>query len=140
MITITLEEANDYHSDRLYNSEWENADQDNMEKAISWASRLIDERYDFYLDYSLAENQPVPATIKNAIAELAYYIITKDPTTTKNEEKYSYMKFDSMEVKVNTDYARSITMIPDYIAAMLLPYCRKKRSILSAAGRRLSRC
>lgn len=142
MITITVEEAEAYHAARLFNNTWIDADSIEKPIAIAWASRLIDERYTFVVDYTDPLNV-VPDTIKNAIAELAMYVLSKDPNETPNEAKYSYMRFDTMEVKVNDLYSKKASIIPDYIEEMLLPFCTRKRTGSAAGtvgGRRLTRC
>lgn len=142
MITITKAEADAYFLSILHSEVWEDADTEDQIKAIALSSNMIDQRYIFLEDYSVT-GAIVPQTIKNAIAELAKFVLTKDPTGTPNEKKYTHMRFDDMEVDVNPLYARSVSIIPDYINEMLLPYTKRKTSgsaYKPSGGRRLTRC
>lgn len=142
MITVTIAEAEAYHARRLHNDAWIDAEEVEKPIALDWAARLIDERFEFFVDYSLPESV-IPDQIKNAISEFAMILLQKDPNSTPNEAKYTHMEMDKMIVKVNDAYAKSVSIIPDYIIDMIIPYCSKKKNkgySNSVGGRRLSRC
>ena len=142
MITIDKTYAESYFASRLYSDTWIDADEADKDIALTWASKLIDQRYDFLVDYSIPENV-IPNAVKDAIAELAMFVLSKDPNSTPNEMKYTNMKFDDMEVTVNPSYAKTVSIIPDYINDMLLPYTKRKSSgsaYKTSGGRRITRC
>lgn len=141
MITVTLDEANAYHLTRLHNDTWLESDADIQAVSLVWASRLIDERVTWLLDYSCPENI-VDTTIKNAISELAMLLIEKDITTPSTESKYSRLEMDGMAVYINNKFAEALKLIPDYIREMLSPFCIFKKAKINGwiGGRRLNRC
>lgn len=93
---LTLAEAEAYHTARLYNAEWTAATDATKETALKWATRLLDERYEWYgtvvtyeqalgwprvgvwYDSRLLSHLEVPTVIKNATAEFALFLIKSD--------------------------------------------------------------
>ena len=141
MVTVTIDEANAYQLTRLHNDTWMDVDSDVQISSLAWASRIIDERVTWILDYTDPLNIVSP-TIKHAITELAMLLIEKDITTPSNESKYSRLEMDGMAVYINNKFAESIKLIPDYIREMLAPFCVFKKSKINGwiGGRRLNRC
>lgn len=93
----TLAEANAYHSTRLHNSAWTNANDTTKEAALLWATRTLDSnmcwkgrkateeqaldwpRYAVYdKDGYYIDSDVIPQQVKDAQSELAFLLIEKD--------------------------------------------------------------
>lgn len=94
----TVAEADDYHAMRYHNEDWDSAAQEDKEKLLMWATRLLDQ-----LDYAgaittqsqalrwpragcvdrerrMLDSSTIPQPIKNACAEWAFQLLGEDRT------------------------------------------------------------
>lgn len=120
---ISLTEANDYHLARLHNDEWTDATVSEREKALKWATRLLDNlpwlgaavdypdnqalrwpRYDVpdreadYWDHDI-----IPQFLKDATAELAWLLVISDPTRENDTKGFHMIKVGPITLQINSD-------------------------------------
>ena len=102
---LTVEEADEYHATRLHNSGWASADAADKEKALIWATRMLDNgvrfvgrRYGLYQEQALQwprnsatdregfyiEYNVIPRQVKEATAELAWLLLARDRTAAES--------------------------------------------------------
>ena len=93
----SLADANTYHSERLHNSEWAACDNESRESALIWASRSLDDWFQWKgeptdtdnglrfprtnivdRDGTLLDSSLIPAFLVRATAQLALELIRKD--------------------------------------------------------------
>jgi hypothetical protein len=99
---LTVADATDLlNTYRLYTDDWDNATTDQKERSLIWATRLIDESYDWYgakrtleqaLDWPRAgmltkdgnfvDYDLLPLKLQLAVVDQAIYLLQKNPTTT----------------------------------------------------------
>ena len=132
----TEAEATTYHATRGFNDAWTDADKTEREKALMWATRLLDQqawrgiqttregslrwprsglvsREGYLVDYTT-----VPVVIKEACAEWAFYLLGEDRTLDEGGLVQYHGKVGTI-----TDpgmYARKV--MPDGVRDMIAPY------------------
>lgn len=124
---VSLEEADDYHEMRLHNTDWTGATVETKQKALMWATNLLNnlkwkgllasatqplqwprqnlsyyEEDDFgqviYVEVSSTEP---PIEIKMGTAELALYLIGNDETAPTGLEGFKEIKVDVISMKID---------------------------------------
>ena len=143
----TLAEANTYHTELRLHSEtlWKAKTTDEKNRALAWATKLIDENFDFngvpsYEDQALRwprtnvytidgdeiDYETIPQFLKNATAEFAYFLLIEDRTeeTNRDLKGFKYMKIGEMSMVVDPYTGKPV--IPPSVVAMLSDYGRKK--------------
>jgi hypothetical protein len=141
----TKDEANGYHLTRLHNDEWVDADISDQEKALQWATRLLDnlmwlgrqwsdtqalrwprievpDREGSYWDYN-----EVPTWLKNATAELAWLLIISDSTRESGTKGFHMIKVGpvTMQIAAN-DRSQSIY---DAVMEMVRPFIEQGQRV-----------
>ena len=135
----TLAEANSYHDTRLHNSDWLAATDPNKEKALLWATRLLDTHYDFRgfpVSLSQALRWPrtgifnrdgiyispltIPKDIKMAQMELALSLLLEDRTIDSDTIGLKSLKVDVIQLEFDSSQTKE--PITQSVQSLLAPY------------------
>ncbi len=133
--------GNTYHASHLYASVWTQKPDATKEKALMWATRLLDEqiawtghkledtqalqwprngvidRGDFLID-----SDEIPQPVKDAVSELARYLLTSDRTAESDTIGFSKIKAGSVEIEIDKADRESLKqIIPRHILEMVWP-------------------
>jgi hypothetical protein len=149
-----VEQADAYHTTRLHNAVWTTATPENKAAALVWATRLLDENFNWFgfkatLDqslrwprYSVADRDgrmlshtTIPQALVNATAELARSLLAADPADATGTEGFSRIKIAVVELEVNA--ADRAEVIPDEVQQTLTflgVYQRVQRAGMAQAG------
>jgi len=119
----TADEADIYFEKRLHTSVWDNADPDDKDKALMWATRLLDEmvkwkglqvdsynelrwpRYGvFNQDDEELSSLDIPQFLKDATAEFAMHLLAADRTLETNRDLTGFksVQVDVIKIEMNT--------------------------------------
>jgi len=135
---MTTVEALAYHGARLHNDEWSDASGTEREKALKWATRLLDnlnwmgrqwddiqalrwprievpDREGSFWDFD-----EIPVWLKNAQAELAWLLLISDPTREAGTKGFHMIKVGPITMQINPD-DRSMTIYQS-VLDMVNPY------------------
>ena len=130
-----------YHAGHLYGTAWAEANTAQKEKALIWASRLLDENVAWHgrraqRDQGLAwprtgvrdrdgygiASDTVPAAVVDATAELARALLAADRTAEPATKGYARITVGALALEVDkTDRA---DVVPNTVARMVAPYGR----------------
>ena len=136
----SIDDANTYHSERLHNSEWSDADNAVRESALVWASRTLDEKYDWqgsptdtdnglrwprsYVydrDETLLDSATIPAFLARATAELALELVKSD--IFQNSDSFGIRKVSAGQNAAAVSFTgESATTIPRQVTQMISFY------------------
>lgn len=130
-----------YFESRLFSTVWTGATVSDRNKALVWATRLLDQWVDWFgvivnddqalrwprydvrsIDGVAFENNEVPVFLKRATAELASYLLAGDPTSAPDTLGFSRLKVASLELEVDKTDRDSQTVIPDTVKVLVEPY------------------
>ena len=139
---VTVMEADEYHSTRLHNEQWTAAEESDKERALLWATRMLDNgvkfagrRYGLYEEQSLQwpryrafdsngyyiENDIVPKQVKDAQCELAWLLLQSDrtsPSTGAATSSLSSLSVGPISLGFNPS-ADTIDVIPPSVIDLL---------------------
>jgi len=135
----TLAEAETYHEGRLNNTDWTGATTDNKNRALSTATRLLDEwvrwegstntstqalqwpRYDV-LDRHGVEFSAliIPSFLKDATAELALFLLGEDRTTDPDTKGFSSISAGPVSLTIDKQDRRAV--LPESVQSMVRFY------------------
>ena len=137
----TLAEANTYHESHLYASAWTDAEDDNKIIALIWATRTLDEmcewvgekvtqeqalrfpRYNVYdQDGFIQVHTAIPQWLKNATAEFARQLISKDRLQAMEDAIAGLKSVTAGPVSVTFDSMDRITVFPQSVQQIIAPY------------------
>jgi len=132
---VTEAEANVYHTNHLYSSDWTSATTDTKEKALKMATRILDEKIEWegirgtstqalawgrvgmvYDGYTVASDI-VPVQIKNATAEFARNLISDDSTGDADGKGLSSLSVGG--ISLNFDKNDTAGVLPSIVQEML---------------------
>ena len=134
----TIADGNSYHASHLFASTWHQANDSTKEKALMWATRLIDDYFEFTGEKShkdnalkwprngaydnegwLIDNNEIPTSLKNATAEWARAMITEDRTAflETDDRGYKRIKAGSLELEVDVNDRKGV--VPPIIKRMI---------------------
>ncbi len=139
--------GNTYHAAHLYASTWLQATDSQKEKALMWATRLLDEQVvwsGFKRERSQALQWPrngvtdkagyiidsnvIPQVVKDAISELARYLMTSDRTAEADTIGFKRIKAGPVEIEVDkADRDSQKQLVPKHVLEMLYPIGRGLR-------------
>ena len=136
-----LSDGNTYHEMRLHVDDWTNASDSDREKALMWATRLLDDmvewngrktdddqaldwpRYNIYdKDGYYIPHGTIPQDIIDATCELARTLLAEDITGTPDTLGFSYIRAGDVAVNVDKRDRDSVFIISDLVEAMVRPY------------------
>lgn len=132
---ISISDADDYFTNNLYASNWDNANIENQEKALMMATRILDEKIDWigskntkkqalawgrngvFDDGYAVDPTIVPQPIKNATAEFAKNLIADNSTENADGKGLEKLKVGSVELTF--DKSDTADVLPDIVKEML---------------------
>jgi len=132
---ITVADADTYHDNHLYATDWTGATTANKEKALKMATRILDEkiewsgtrtsstqalgwgRTDVTDDGQVVSSDSVPQSIKNATAEFARHLISSDSTGDEDGKGLTSISVGS--VALSFDKTDTAGVIPSIVQEML---------------------
>ena len=137
----SIADGDAYHATHLYASAWHQVGNAQKEKALIWATRLLDEQVSWdghklerdqalqwprngVIDRGnfLIDSNVIPQIIKDAVSELARYLLTSDRTAESDTIGFKRIKAGSVEIEVDkTDRDSQLRIVPKHIFAMLKP-------------------
>ena len=108
---ISVADANSYFGDRLYTDKWDNASTPNKEKALKWATKLLDQHVAWFgykpdddqalrwprsgiydRDGYWIDDDIIPEPIQRATAELAFALLKEDRTQAPDTKGFDSIK------------------------------------------------
>lgn len=133
-----VSDGDTYHDTRLHVDDWTNASTADKEKALMWATQLLDDmvdwngrktdddqaldwpRYQIYDEdgYYIPHNT-IPSEIVNATCELARNLLSEDITDSPDTLGFSYLRAGDVAINVDKKDRDSVFIISDLIRAML---------------------
>ena len=141
----TLAEAEAYHETRLHNDDWVSASSSNKNKALAWATRLLDDliewngsktdvyqplrfpRYNLVdTDGQILDSSTIPQFLKNATAEYAMHLIIGDRVKETDLKGYQSIKVAS--IRITPDKYDNPAFIPPSVWEMIKDYGVRKNS------------
>ncbi len=144
--------ADDYHEDHIYASTWTAATGGNREKALMWATRMLDTKIDWFgskktsaqalrwprysvsdLDGYTFSSSEIPVWLANATCELARYLLASDRYAEADTKGFKKMKVGPLSMEMDK-YDRN-PVLPPSVWDMCKPYGR----LSTQAPRRLER-
>jgi hypothetical protein len=132
---ISIADADDYFSNHLYASAWDDASLENQEKALKTSTRILDEKIDWIglkntKEQALAWGRSgvvddgydvdptiVPDAVKNATAEFAKFLIADN--STENPDGQGLEKLEVGSVKLTFDKSDTPDVLPNIVQEML---------------------
>lgn len=136
---VSVDDANTYHNARLHNDEWLDEGSGVKEKALKWATRLLDNlswygtvadqntqalrwpRYDVpNREGDYYDHDEMPKWLLEATAELAWLLIISDPTREDDTKGYHMIKVGPITLQINgSDRSQAIY---DSVMSMVNPF------------------
>jgi hypothetical protein len=151
----TLAEADAYHEARLHTEDWDEATDEDKDKALVMATRLLDSMYDWaefpatttqalqwprsgILAANKLENVPsteIPLELKHATAELARQFLAEDRSLDSDVESQGLLGLDAGSVSLRfKDNVPAPKVIPDAVYFLIPSWWGTVRSRQSASG------
>ena len=149
----TLEEAEAYFEGRLYTSDWDAETDENKNKALAWATKLLDQLIEWDGQYTLESQalrwprggvvtpdgkyldaNTIPDFLKNATAEFAAALLDENRTEDPDTAGFSKMKVSVLSFTVDKTDRGGV--IPDVVWNIIKPYGIK----MAEKGKFLTRC
>lgn len=140
---VTRAEGDSYHECRLFVDDWTSASDANKDTALVWATSILDSHFDWAgtrfsieqklrwprsgvldRDGQLFDNDEIPQELKDAVSELARYLLTSDRTAESGTEGIKKLKVDVIELEF--DKHDRTTTIPDEVYQMVVHLGRLK--------------
>jgi hypothetical protein len=131
----TVAEADTYHDNHLYASDWTNATTSNKEKALKMATRILDEKIDWSGSKSTSSqalawgrtdvtddgyivgSSVIPTPVKNATSEFARHLIGSDLTVDAQGKGLDSLAVGS--ITLSFDKTDTAGVIPSIVQEML---------------------
>jgi hypothetical protein len=140
----TADEADLYFEKRLHTTVWDDADPDDKEKALMWASRLLDEQV-VWSGWAVSDSQPmrfprdglynsegdevggalIPLFLKDAVSEFALHLLSEDRTLDTNRDLIGLkrVRIDTVEIEAENSIL-SKPVIPSSVWSIIKNYGR----------------
>jgi len=139
----TVADADTYHAGHLYAGTWTAANQQDREKALIMATRLLDEHVEWSgskeddgnaLQWPRVgasdrggwaiDNDEMPADLKRATAELARLLLVEDRTKFDEPDTAGFRSVRAGSLAFEIDHADRKSLIPTHVMAMIAPFGR----------------
>lgn len=136
-----VSDGDTYHETRLHVDDWTDANTADKEKALMWATRLLDDmvewngrktdddqaldwpRYQIYdEDGYYIDHNTIPQDIVDATCELARTLLVEDITGSPDTLGFSYLRAGDVAVNVDKRDRDSVFIISDLVKAMIRQY------------------
>lgn len=157
---VTLAEADTYHDERLHNAEWSAASSADKERAVIWATGVLEANFNWYgikrtreqslqwprygvtdeSGYTIDEDT-IPVRLKDATSVLAYLLIVSDRTKLDGDSESAGLKslgIGSGEVEIEFNANDRKVEIPTFIANMLTELGAQKSTSVKTGSNRSS--
>lgn len=143
----TLINANSYISARLHVSVWEETSSDDKNKALLWATSLLDDLCDWLgikagttqalrwprtsvwdIDGQSVTSTDIPQFLKDATSEFAFHLLDEDRTLETNRDM---MGFESMEIgplSMKIDKYTKKPVLPKSVQSIIRNFCSQSAS------------
>lgn len=116
---VTVAFADDYYTiDTNFSATWAAYTTQEKQNLLMWSTRVIDQKaewnggkveadqplrwprgYVYDADGTLIDEDTIPAQLKQAVCEVAKYLVTNDPTTAQDVTNYASLKIDVIDIK-----------------------------------------
>lgn len=136
---VSVEDADTYHETHLYSSTWDDATDAQKIQALIWATRLLDEHFEWVgtiatftqslrwprigaydRDGRLLDETSIPTVIANATAELGRLLIATDVTASATQSgNINYVQVGQIAIKYADGSAPTLTTIPDSVRSLV---------------------
>lgn len=144
---LDVTDADTYFSNRLYDTEWTSATTDQKERALKWATKILEKkpwiggkaysdgslrwpRTDVYdLDGVALSSTVIPDWLEEATAELALQLLIENRTTDPDTAGFKRIKADVIELEV--DKYDNKDVIPEFVYSIIDPYIHAEGITLS---------
>jgi hypothetical protein len=136
---VNQADATTYHDKSLYATDWTGATSDNKDIALTMATRLIDDYVGFEgrkvtdsqaLEFPrfdikdrsgyLIESTTIPTALKNAVAEMAKWLLASDRTAETGDKGFKNLQVGSLSLTPDTGDRAPV--MPDVVLKMLAPF------------------
>ncbi len=148
----SVAEADAYHNERLHSEEWAAASEADKEKALIWATQLLDSNMDWF-GYAATQEQAlrfpryeaydpdgyvydstiIPPPLKNATAEYGRLLLGTDIPTTSNADTFESIKVSSIELDYRDVSKQTNSMVPDSVYTMI-DFLGVRQSVKTSGG------
>jgi len=129
----TLAEANDYHDNRLHNSEWGLASDPDKETGLIMATRLLRQFNNLWVDDNIRLGTSIsPDYLIQATAEYAWLLLIKD--TTREDGTKGFKSLSVGPISLAVDKYDRTKQVPSAVLDIISPYLRKQGNLLVVRG------
>ena len=136
----SVADGNTYHAGHLYATKWTQATDATKEKALIWATRLLDEWFDWEGtkgdrlnalqwprigtrdrgNWSIDTNV-IPVALKDATCELARLLLVEDRTAFAEADPRGFKRIKAGSLEMEIDRADRKPVLPTHVRMMLAP-------------------
>ena len=142
---VNSDDADIYFEKRLHASVWTDADPDDKEIALMWATRLLEENVNWY-GYITYADQPlrfprtglydvdgrdvsyttIPQFLKDAVSEMAFHLLSEDRTLETNRDLVGLkrVKIDTLDITTDGNPLSTKPVIPLSVWSIIKVYGR----------------
>ena len=141
---ITTSDANTYFEDRLNSTQWDDADDTDKSKALIQATKIIDTKNYFGTKTSDAQLLKfprigliydgveldtiiVPVNVKDAVCELAIWLLQDDFTAPNDLSQFNSVKLGALEIETSSNQAKGL---PPLVLDLLKPFMDTSRRLV----------
>ena len=137
---VDIAGAGAYFGERLWVDAWDDADVLDKEKALKWATKILEQLHWFGslpsdtqalrwprsyvddLDGNWLDDTLIPGFLVQATCELAFVLISSDKTTDNAAEQLNALTIGPINLKFNSEYEASI--FPEIVKGIVMPYTK----------------
>lgn len=129
---VSVGEADDILVTNIHNTAWAALDDPDKEKLLAWATRLVDTKATWYGHKAYSTSalrwprkgvtskdcveilpNEIPENLKEAIAEMARYLVENDRTVEQSRDGLESLRVDVIDMKFDKNYR--LTQLPTLI-------------------------
>ncbi len=138
----TVAAADTYHAARLHTRDWDQADTPTRNRALTWATRLLDEQVRWRGDRmsttqalewpranvlvrdrdAYLSSDAVPTWLRDATAEFARHLIAGDRTKAVEQQRVTSRSGSSASVGLGPKDRQHLAIVPPAVLSMIAPY------------------
>lgn len=143
----TLVEANTYISARLHVANWDDETPDNKNKALLWATSLLDDLCNWLglkggttqalrwprtsvwdIDGQSVTSTAIPQFLKDATSEFALHLLDEDRTLETNRDMMGFEEMTVGPLSMKIDRYTKKPVLPASVQTIIRDYCASSRS------------
>jgi len=151
---ISVDDADTYFAARLESGSWDDATDDNQERALKQATRLLDQSYDWFslltdedqalgwprqgvydCEIRLLDEDTIPTQVENATCELAIYLLDGNTADRPVLLGQGFKRAKVGPIEIEADRAFTPETIPEKVA-LAVTECL---GVLKSSGKRTFR-